>query len=49
MRHRFATRLLKVGVDIRVVQSLMGHASLATTALYVAVDMDQQREAICAL
>ena len=49
LRHRFATRLLKAGVDIRVVQELMGHASIATTSLYVGIDAEQTRSAIALL
>ena len=45
LRHWYATELLRSGTDIRVVQTLMRHASLATTALYTAVDGDQQLEA----
>lgn len=34
MRHSYATRLIENGVDIRVVQILLGHARIASTAIY---------------
>lgn len=48
-RHSYATRLLRAGVNIRVVQRLMRHASLETTAGYIAVLGDEERDAILLL
>lgn len=49
LRHYFATSLLAGEVDSRIVQKLMRHESLATTAKYMGVSMPQQREALTKL
>lgn len=48
-RHAYGTRLLRKGVNIRVVQRLMRHSSLETTAGYLAVMGDEERDAILLL
>ena len=48
-RHSFATHLLEQGVDIRVIQVLLGHAKLETTSLYAQVAINTIRSVVSPL
>lgn len=48
-RHTFATYMLRSGVDIRVVQLIMGHSTIKTTEIYTQVDVEDMKRNITKL
>jgi len=48
-RHPFATYMLRSGVDLRYVQTLMGHSTIETTGIYTEVNVDDFKDNIIKL
>ena len=44
LRHTFATLLLENDVDIKYIQSLLGHSSIMTTQIYTQVNLEKQKK-----